>query len=172
MRPATFPEALPFDVPLAWSQTGWPFPTECSLASVCLQETRWEWPPNFCNTRASAVPAYTPIQQLTIPQGRRRTRGGGPALHFDPWSYLTDLCVTFLSATFARCLCSSRLHTCFCVDALSLRSVCTLISHDRVRPGLSARSVTLIFILVFFCLTCVIRVHRAPCLIQLMEIYF
>lgn len=59
----------------AWSQAEQPSLTERSTTFVSLQETRWDWLENFCNTRTPAAPAHAPSQHITSPKGRRRMGG-------------------------------------------------------------------------------------------------
>lgn len=90
--------------------------------------------------------------------GGERAGGRGRGLHFDPLPYPMDLWATFCSVMFFSCQCSSCLSTRLCLGALSLGFVFNLswLCQSQTLGSLYY------FIHVFFCLSCVIKVHRAP----------
>lgn len=101
---------------VAWSQTEWPFLTECSFASVVRRKQ------DGSDSRISATlepQLFRPsLPYATSPFHKVGGEPGVVGCTLTPWPYLMDLCVTFQPVMFKSCRCSSCPNTCFFLRVL------------------------------------------------------
>ena len=97
--------------------------SEYSLVSVYLQETRWGWAPNICNSRASAVPACAPVLCFNVPKGRQAEKAPRPPTFSDSpldWPFMRRPLLGSPAHLVFQAISESNLYS--CVNTLSLCS--------------------------------------------------